>query len=198
MFGKGRWPIIAGQGAANGQGVPDGKGFRLTGKWAYGSGLLHSSWIHTGGSIVEKDGKPRMLPGGKFPEVRIFILPVKQAELRGNWDVLGLRATGSVDYTIDGVHVPEEYTHLQGANTPNQGGSIYTLAIFGISTIGHTGFALGTGRRILDELRKVAMAETGRPQTLPVRGGGESFHEQFGNAEAKLRASPGVCLRELG
>lgn len=188
LFGKGRWPVIAGQGAANGHGVPDGNGFRLTGKWSYASGLLHSTWIHTGGAIVEKDGKPRMLPNGKLPEVRIFILPVDQSELRGNWDVMGLRATGSVDYTIDNVYVPDEYTHWQGANVPVQGGSIFTLAIFGISTICHSGFALGTGRRVLDELHALAAAETGRPQTLSVRGGGESFLEQFGNAEAKYRS----------
>jgi alkylation response protein AidB-like acyl-CoA dehydrogenase len=186
LFGKGKWPIIAGQGGANGNGVVEDKGYRLTGKWSYGSGLLHASWIHTGATIV-KDGAPRML-SKTLPEVRIFILPVEQATLGGNWDVLGLRATGSVDYTIDDVHVPEEYTHLQNANVPNQGGSIFTMGIFGISAIGHTGFALGVGRRILDELRKVAMAETGRPQTLPARGGGESFHEQYGVAEAKLRA----------
>jgi alkylation response protein AidB-like acyl-CoA dehydrogenase len=188
LFGKGNWPFIAGQGAPNGRGVPDGKGFRLTGHWNYGSGLLHSQWIHTGANIFE-NGVQRMMPDGKKPDVRIFILPIEQAELRGNWDVMGLRATGSVDYTIDNVLVPEEFTHIQSANTPNQGGQLFTLAIFGISTIGHTGFALGIGRRVLDELRQLATAETGRPQTLPQRGGGESFHEQFGLAEAKVRAA---------
>lgn len=188
LFGKGHWPLIAGQGAANGSGVVDGRGFRLSGKWAYGSGLLHSEWIHTGATVIE-NGVQRMRPDGKLPEVRIFILPVKQATLRGNWDVLGLRATGSVDYTIDDVHVPEEFTHMQTANVPIHGGSIFTLAIYGISCIGHTGFALGIGRRVLDELRAVATAATGRPQTLPQRGGGESFLEQFGIAEAKYRAA---------
>jgi alkylation response protein AidB-like acyl-CoA dehydrogenase len=188
LFGKGKWPFIAGQGAAIGRGVPEGKGYRLTGKWAYGSGLLHSNWIHTGANIFE-NGAQRMMPGGKHPDVRIFIVPIEQAELRGNWDVMGLRATGSIDYTIDNVFVPEEFTHIQSADTPVQGGPLFLLAIFGISTIGHTGFALGIGRRILDELRQVANAESGRPQTLPQRGGGESFHEQYGLAEAKVRAS---------
>jgi alkylation response protein AidB-like acyl-CoA dehydrogenase len=188
LFGKGSWPLIAGQGAAIGKGTAEARGYRLSGKWAYGSGLLHSTWIHTGANIFDGDTQ-RMLPGGKLPEVRIFILPVKQAELRGNWDVMGLRGTGSIDYSIDNVHVPEEYTHIQTANVPITGGSIFTLAIFGISCIGHTGFALGVGRRMLDELRVVATAETGRPQTLPQRGGGEGFLEQFGIAEAKLRSS---------
>jgi alkylation response protein AidB-like acyl-CoA dehydrogenase len=187
LFGK-RMPVIAGQGAPNGRAEVDGKGYRLSGKWSYGSGLLHSEYIHTG-ALVYENGAPRMLPGGKFQDIRIFIVPIERAKLTGNWDVLGLRATGSVDYTIDDVYVPEEMTHLQSANIAVQGGGLYRLRIFGLSTIGHTGFALGIGRRILDELAALARQETGRPQILPQRGGGESFHEQFGLAEAKVRAS---------
>jgi indole-3-acetate monooxygenase len=188
LFGKGRWPVIAGQGAPLGTAVPDGKGYRLSGHWHYASGLLHSGWIHTGATIME-NGAPRMLPGGKHPDTRIFIVPIEKAKLAGNWDVMGLRATGSVDYIIDNVYVPEEYTHLQSANRSTLGGNIFKLRIFGMGTICHTGFALGTGRRILDELAKLATAENGRPQTIPVVGGGESFQEQFGLAEAKMRAA---------
>jgi alkylation response protein AidB-like acyl-CoA dehydrogenase len=130
-----------------------------------------------------------MAAAGRHPEIRIFILPVRQAELTGNWDVIGLRGTGSIDCAIGNVFVPEEYTHLQNANVPIHGGQFFTLGIFGISTMGHTGFALGIGRRVLDELRQLATAESGRPQTLPQRGGGESFLEQFGLAEAKVRAA---------
>jgi indole-3-acetate monooxygenase len=187
LFGK-RMPIIAGQGAPNGRAEVDGKGYRLSGKWSYGSGLFHSEYIHTG-ALVYENGAPRMLRGGKLQDIRIFIVPIEQAKLTGNWDVLGLRATGSVDYTIDDVYVPEEMTHLQSANVAVQGGNLYRLRIFGLSTIGHTGFALGIGRRILDELAALARQENRRPQILPQRGGGESFHEQFGLAEAKVRAS---------
>ena len=102
---------------------------------------------------------------------------------------MGLRATGSIDYTIDNVFVPEEYTHLQSANSSVLGGNIFKLRIFGMGTICHTGFALGVGRRILDELARLATSETGRPQTITQVGGGESFQEQFGLAEAKMRAS---------
>ena len=187
IFGQ-QHPIIAGQGAANGRAEVDGDGFRLTGKWFFGSGLLHADYIHTGG-VVYENGTPRMVPGTNTPDVRIFIVPVQQAELLGNWDVLGLKATGSIDYAITDVFVPEEFTHAQSANRPNQGGALYRLGISGIGAICHTGFALGVGRRFLDELSAVACAERGRPQLLPQPGGGESFQEQFGLAEAKLRAS---------
>ncbi len=182
-----RMPVIAGQGAANGRAIPDGNGFRLTGHWQYGSGLLHAAYIHTGG-VVFADGAPRLWPGGKSPETRIFIVPVGEAEFLGNWDVLGLRATASIDYSLTDIFVPEEFTHKQTTNVPLQGGNLYSLGIQGMGAICHSGFALGVGRRMLDELRELAAAETGRPTLLPQRGGGESFHEQFGAAEAKFRA----------
>jgi indole-3-acetate monooxygenase len=199
LFGKGRWPLIAGQGAPlTNKGIAAPGGYRLSGNWSYGSGLLHSTWIHTGASIFDGATQRMRSDNKALPEVRIFILPVEQAKLADNWDVMGLRATGSIAYSIDNVFVPEEFTHIQTANEPIHGGSIFTLAIFGISCIGHTGFALGVGRRMLDELRKLATADTGRPQTLPQRGGGEAFLEKFGVAEAKLRASRAFAYESWG
>ena len=187
LFG-GRLSVIAGHGAPQGRAEIEGDGFRLSGNWSYASGLLHAEYIHTGG-IVHQDGQPRIDPTTGEPEFRVFVVPVGEATLAGNWDVLGLRATGSIDYSIDGAFVPQGYSHLQHIKTPVIGGDVYKLGIFGFSNIGHTGFALGVGRRLLDELAAVARAETGRPFVLPQRGGGESFQEQFGNAEASFRAA---------
>ena len=40
-------------------------------------------------------------------EPRIFVLPVEKAKLIDNWDVMGLRGTGSIDYEIeDGIRRP--------------------------------------------------------------------------------------------
>ena len=192
IFGD-RLQLIAGQGAPNGRAEVDGNGFRLTGKWFYGSGLLHADYVHTGGVIYE-NGKPRNYPGTNMPDIRIFIVPIEHVKFLGNWDVLGLKATGSVDYAITDTFVPEEFTHRQSATTPNQGGSLYRLGISGIGAICHTGFALGTGRRMLDELAALARAESGRPQLLPQIGGGESFQEQFGVAEAKVRSSRALAF----
>jgi indole-3-acetate monooxygenase len=183
----GRMPVIAGQGAANGRATPEGNGYRLTGHWQYGSGLLHAEYIHTGGAVFA-DGAPRLWPGTKSPETRIFIVPVGEAKFLDNWDVMGLRATASVDYSLTDVTVPEEFTHKQTTNVPRQGGNLYSLGIQGMGAICHSGFALGVGRRMLDELAALARGETGRSSRLPEPGGGESFNEQFAAAEAKFRA----------
>lgn len=180
--------IVSGHGAPLGRAEVEGDGFRLSGNWSYASGVLHAHYIHTGG-IVYEGGAPRIDPATGEPEFRVFIVPVEDATLLENWDVLGLRATGSIDYSIDSALVPEGYSHLQHIKTPNVGGDLYKLGIFGFSNIGHTGFALGVGRRLLDELAAIARAESARPFVLPQQGGGESFQELFGNAEAKFRAA---------
>ncbi len=187
MFG-GRAPIIAGHGAAMGRADIDGDEVVLNGSWSYGSGLLHSSYIHTG-AIVYENGAPRIDPATGEPEFRVFVVPIEAAEITGNWDVIGLRATGSVDYTIENARVPLACSHLQHIKVPNIGGRVYKLGIFGFSNIGHTGFALGVGRRLLDLLAYIARAEGKRPFVLPQRGGGEAFQELYGDAEAKFRAA---------
>jgi len=194
VFGDGRIPIIAGTGAPSGRAVAEGDGYRLTGHWRYGSGLRHAQWTHSGAPVYDGD-QPRMLAGRNLPEVRIFIVPIEQAQLLGGWeDVLGLRATASVDYSITDVFVPAHFTHLQSANVAVQGGDLYRLGIAGMGAICHSAWALGVGRRALDELAAIALSEPGRSTRIPARGGGEAFRERYSLAEARLRAARALVI----
>jgi len=195
IFGE-RIPVFAGVGAPRGRAEPAEGGYRLTGDWSYGSGILHAEYLHTGGMVFE-NGAPRKLPGSQALDARIFIVPMSDVTLRGNWDVLGLNATGSVDYDITDAFVREDYTHLQSTKEPRQGGPLYKLGIQGLGGICHSAFALGTARRALDEMAAIARAEAGRPQLLPERGGGESFQEKFAHAEAELRAARAFLVETL-
>lgn len=185
-----RVPIIGGQGQPNGRAIPEGPGYRLSGNWSYGSGIRHADYLHTGG-LVYCDGKPAIEPGASAAAVKIFIVPISEAKLLGNWDTLGLRATGSVDYTIEGAYIPGEFMHDLTANVPNQGGDLYRLGVPGFSAIGHSAFALGVARRLLDELTSIGAGS--RPPTYMAGGGSENFLLHYGNAEAKLRS-----VRALG
>lgn len=192
LFG-GAHAVIAGQGAPNGQAVPATQngvsGFRLTGQWSYGSGILHSDHIHSGAILVE-EGKAQRRADGRGPAVRIFIVPTSKAIMEGNWEVMGLRATGSVNYSITDVFVPESFTHSPDCVPVNQGGSVYWIGIIGMTTLGHTGFIIGAGRRMLDELSAfIAAKPPGRGGSLPPISATQGFHEAFGRAEARYRAS---------
>lgn len=174
LFGGGRFPVIAGQGTRPGNAVPAPGGFRLSGSWSFASGIHHSTHIHTLG-IIESTGEPR-----------IFVLPVGQATLIDNWDVLGLRATGSIDYTIENVFVPEAYTHFAVTESPRRGGDLYRMGIIGFAGIAHSGWACGIGRRLLDELTSKVRGGVGRTGSLAES---DMFHEQYAKAEATYRSA---------
>jgi indole-3-acetate monooxygenase len=174
MWSDGKQPIIAGQGTRPGFATPVDGGYLLTGEWSFASGLLHGTHIHTLG-IITTTGEPR-----------IFVVPVDKATLLGNWDVMGLRGTGSVDYRIDDVFVPEDNTHFAVTETAKLGGNLYGVGIIGFAEMCHSGWAMGVGRRLLDELATMAQEKTGRAGN---QVDSDSFVEQFAKAEASFRAA---------
>lgn len=169
LFSAKRIPTIAGQGTRPGKAVPVDGGYLLSGEWNFASGIKHATHIHTA-AIVE--GTSEML---------IFILPTEQATLVDNWDVMGLRATGSLDYSIDEVFVPSIYTHRVTETVPVTGGSLFSLGISNFALIAHSAWAVGVARRLLDELAAQAQSRKGRAGQF---SSSDSFHEQYAQAEA--------------
>jgi alkylation response protein AidB-like acyl-CoA dehydrogenase len=183
LFGGERLPVIAGQGTRPGTAIPAPGGFRLTGSWSFASGIKHATHIHTLGLIAGTN------------EPRIFVLPVNKATLIDNWDVLGLRATGSIDYRIDDVFVPEAYTHFAVTETPKQGGDLYRIGIIGFAAICHSAWACGIGRRLLDEIGAKVRAGIGRSGS---HASSETFHEQYAKVEAAYRAARALVYDAWG
>jgi alkylation response protein AidB-like acyl-CoA dehydrogenase len=174
LFAGQRLPVIAGQGTRPGTAIPTKDGFLLSGSWSFASGIKHATHIHTLG-IIEGTGEPR-----------IFVLPVGQATLIDNWDVLGLRATGSIDYKIENVFVPEKYTHFAVTETPKRGGGLYTIGIIGFATICHSGWGCGIGRRLLDEMSAIVRSKMGRAGSM---ADSDAFHEGYAKAEMTYRSA---------
>jgi alkylation response protein AidB-like acyl-CoA dehydrogenase len=149
MFADGV-PLVAGQFAPNGTGVPEDGGYRVTGSYQFGSGLHYAEWVGAG-FLVPPPG------GSEAPARYLFgVVPRDRVEVRGNWDVLGLGATASWDYDIRDAFVPEGGTFLFAAPTRHRGGRIYELGVIAQTAVGHAGFAAGVTRRALDELRVAA------------------------------------------
>jgi alkylation response protein AidB-like acyl-CoA dehydrogenase len=184
LFADGRYPLIAGQGTRPGEAEATEGGFLLSGSWSFGSGLLHSSYIHTLGKVASTG------------ETRIFIVPVEQATLDlDSWNVMGLRATGSIDYRLESVFVPAEMTYVNTTQEPLRGGPFYRLGIQQFALIGHTGWALGVGRRLLDDLAQMTAFKAGR---VGQQAHSDAFESGFALAEAKLRAARALILEAWG
>jgi len=175
---------VAGQGIPRGQAWPVEGGYRIRGHWSYGSGIHHANWIHSGCILMDGD-KPVKSESGA-PLVLIVYLRREDIELADNWEVMGLRGTGSFDYSVEDDHfVPEHMTHLHSKSEPERGGHQYSVGIVGFTAWGHTSFALGVGRRALDELAAIALKKGG---PFGLLADAPSFQEKYARAEAKYRA----------
>src|SRR5215831_16131860 len=110
--------------------IVDG-GYRVTGRWPLGSGCQHSGWIVGGCRILDGD-QPRLLPDGT-PLVCLMFFPATDCEILDTWHSIGLRGTGSHDYTAADVFVPVARS-LSFREPPVEPGPLYavpTVALFG-------------------------------------------------------------------
>lgn len=81
-------------------------GFKLSGRWSFSSGCEHCDWVFLGAVIPTEEGAWEM------ENYRTFLLPKKDYEIVKNWDVVGLKGTGSHDIVVEGAIVPEYRTHF--------------------------------------------------------------------------------------
>ena len=170
----GDYALLAGHGTRPGRAVPVEGGYLVSGSWQFASGMAHATHIH---SAIQVEGTG---------ELRVLAMPKSQVELVDNWDVLGLRATNSIDYHCADVHVPATHTYPATTTHPVNGGAIYRIGLVNMAAIGHTGWALGVGRRLLDELKLVAAAKSG---TRNAAVDTAQFHAEYATAEARLRSA---------
>lgn len=79
-------------------------GYRATGRWPFASGCTHATWIIGGCRAIDGD-QPRAGPDGA-PERRWLFFRATDCELLDTWYTTGLRGTGSHDYAVADLFVP--------------------------------------------------------------------------------------------
>lgn len=186
VYGANPRAMAAGQGVPRGQARPVEGGYMVKGPWGYGSTIYHADYAHCG-CVVMIDGNPALDESG-VPVVVLTHLPTSEIELTGNWDTLGLRASGSFDYKTKTpeVFVPEYMTYPFIGSLQQRGGNQYSVGIIGLTSFGHTAWALGVIRRALDEIAKLAPAKAG---PFGVLGEGPFFKQSYAQAESKFRSA---------
>jgi alkylation response protein AidB-like acyl-CoA dehydrogenase len=178
--------VAGGAQAPNGRAVPVDGGYRVTGRWPFGSGTTHCSVI-VGGSIVFEGDTPRMLPGG-MPDVRLAVFPVDDVEFHDTWHVSGLRGTGSRDLEVKDVFVPEERMISFFSGKRYVDGPNYRFPNLGFLALTIAPIPLGIARRAIDELIDLAAGKTPMGIGSRLRERGITQFE-IGKAEAILRSA---------
>ncbi|OBJ54746.1 hypothetical protein A9W95_01420 [Mycobacterium sp. 1423905.2] len=148
------------QGPAGTLEVCDG-GYRLSGRWPFGSAVTHADVI-AGGALVSENGKPLRNQSGK-PEYRVAILPAEHWKILDTWDPVGLAGSGSHDYAIENAYVPEGYTFRPGHRRRPE--PLY--AWYGLLPACGVGVALGVAAEALDNAREMLQNKISKVTGLP-------------------------------
>jgi len=154
------------------------EGYRVSGKWAYGTASSFARWVLV--TSMSKDAAGRNVYRG-------YLVPKADAALMdGSWDTLGLRATSSVDYAIADKFVPAHRTYEFFSEGLAASGPISAMETVWLNQVGLTAFASGVGHSALSELIATA------PKTKRFSAAGfqsEDHIVQFGVAELEGRLS---------
>jgi indole-3-acetate monooxygenase len=146
IFGGPNGTIVAGPLNPGGRAIAVDGGFQVTGRWVFGSGIKHATWII--GNCIVFDGDQKRMGQGGTPESPIVIFPVSQCAIHDAWRVSGLRGTGSHDYSVEDLFVPKEHSLIAFTARPYQPGTLSAcpfITIFGASIAAP---ALGMARRL--------------------------------------------------
>ena len=192
IYAPGSNTVIAGTAVqGGGQAVPVEGGYRVSGRWRFGSGCQESSWMLGSFQILD-DGRPRLSPEGK-PLFWRGVFPRAEAEaVAGSWDVAGLRGTGSFDWTVENVFLPERRTMVHaGVPLDNQWerwpGITYALPTQCWVGPHHSAVITGIARAGIDALIDLAGGKTPRGRTGMLRDNPQ-VQDAVGRADAILNA----------
>jgi indole-3-acetate monooxygenase len=124
------------------------------------------------------------------------VLPAESCEIVDNWEVAGLRGTGSHDVSANQVVVPQQ--HLFSAKDfPHHDGPLWRLPFFTLCAVLMAGFPLGVGRRALDELAVLAASKVRPPSRVAIAEDGD-LQMALARAEGGLRSARAFVFDALG
>jgi alkylation response protein AidB-like acyl-CoA dehydrogenase len=186
VFARGIATVLAGGYVPRGEALRTDGGWQVRGDYAFGSGCRHADWIVAMG-----------FENGDAARARAFCLPPHQVQIHDNWQSAGLEGTASCDYSVAGAFVPDGFSFAVNG-PPRRGGALHALPLFSIAYIGHTGFALGVGRRALEEIEAIAGAGQQRLASTAPLAQRPVFQAGLARAEARWRSARLLCHQAFG
>jgi alkylation response protein AidB-like acyl-CoA dehydrogenase len=187
MVGRDGRNVIAGTvTSGSGTAIPVPGGFRVSGRWPFASGCHQADWLVCVCHIVE-EGEPRRAPDGS-PRNFTFVLRAAECQILDTWHTVGMRGTGSHDFTVTDLFVPEGRYFPARDGTSFQPGPLYNTSFYHLWAPNIAGVALGIGRAALGLFAELASAKRPTRSTV-VLAERENVQEKFGRAQGLVRGS---------
>lgn len=187
-------PITAAAAAPTGRGQKVDGGIIVSGRWAWGSGAYNADWI-AGGTLVEDNGEIVRLANGQ-PAVHLIFFKREEVLLHDNWDPSGLRGTGSGDFEVTEVFVPEGRWMILDGTSRMIDTPLYRFPALSYFAAAVASVPLGIARRALDDFQVLVSAngKTGKSS----KTGNLIVQFEFGQAEALVGSARHVLWGSTG
>jgi indole-3-acetate monooxygenase len=196
IFGQPRGILAWGPGPGEARIVPGG--YRVTATWGFASGSHHSTWLGCHVPVIEADGRPR-LKGDGTPVVRTMLFPKSATQFTDIWHTIGLRGTGSDQYSIKDLFVPEDHSVdvLSRRDLPaREEGLLYRFSSLTLYAAGFAGVALGIARSTLGHFIELARDKIPRGARNTLRNN-NVIQSQVAQAEARLGSARRYLIGSL-
>lgn len=145
MLNRGEFPFMAGSLRPGGVATPTAGGFRVSGRWGWGSGVRHADYVAV----------PAFAPD-RASIVQV-VVPIEHITIHDNWFVLGMKGTGSADYSIEDAFVPAMFASTD--SQPRRGGALFRLGMPGYVVNEHGCFAYALARLALKTVTELAIGK---------------------------------------
>ncbi|MFN0071998.1 MAG: acyl-CoA dehydrogenase family protein [Chloroflexota bacterium] len=181
--------IIASGAGTPGVAIEEDGGYRVTGRWPFGSGSRHATWLAGGCVMKRADGSTIPRENGA-PQTCTAYFRASDAEFEDIWKVSGLRGTGSDLYAVTDYLVPRERVALMPYDRPLQSGPLYRFPAVGFTPVHAIGFAsvaLGLAGAMHDAFVELAATKVPRGVTGILRDNAV-VQSRVAESEAMLRS----------
>ncbi len=189
--------VLVGTLNPTGKAVAAPGGYRVTGRWSYGSFIGYGDWVL--GNCITADATGPRQAGDGGPEFRLCLFPRADVEVFDIWHVGGLRATGSNDFQVTDLFVPERHTIplVDFQPPPRRPGPLYVVPMTSTFVSCIATVALGIARAAIESLIEIG-AEKRTAGSSTVLRDKPMAQADLARAEALLGAGRAYLFGELG
>jgi alkylation response protein AidB-like acyl-CoA dehydrogenase len=178
-----------------GYAYPGNGGYRVRGHWNFASGIDHANWLYCPCIVMDED-KPRLTEAGT-PKVRAMLVPSDQATIQDTWSVVGMRGTGSQDFVLNDVWVPDARTCFLGDRAVEAGPLYDPRLVLVILFIPVAANSLGIARGAIETFIELAARTTSTRSTDVLRDR-PLVQTRLAEAEAILNAARAYVIGSVG
>jgi len=188
-------PILASSISPPGRLTRTADGYRLSGRWRFGSGCQQAT-AFIGGAVLYHNGAAVVGPNGITAMYQI-VMPARDVTILDTWRVTGMRGTGSHDFMVENRLVPEGIVEPLQLGTPRESGPLYAFGLIPTFSVVKAAVAIGIARHAIEGLKDLALSKTPAGQTSLLRER-PAVQADLARAEACVRSARAYLHETVG